>query len=256
PPSSPFAELLRRSKFASYDPAIRQTYSSPSAHAYRGDWGLKRPIALRRRNAFVSLASFESPAQFTEWNHAENQVRFIRRVEEMGVTPKTNVNSSWHQGLGKAKTEWLMDSDFCPGETHVLKSPKPSQTPVDLAGLGNKGPGQYGASRPLQWGDDSQIDTHVIPNVDAMSRKQFQRYLRNLRELRPQFKDYLQNQKTTGKKSLYELAQDSATDHHTQFILSHTSQAFQDRSSRQIEQQPHPNAGLMYACPSRLDAHL
>ncbi|KAF8635543.1 hypothetical protein AX17_003926 [Amanita inopinata Kibby_2008] len=260
PPASPFAELLRRSRFASYDPAIRQAYSSPSAHAHRGDWGLKRPIALRRRNAFISLASFESPAQFTEWNHAENQVRFIRRIEEMGVTPRVSSDSSWYRGLGKAKIEWSTDSDFCPGEGHelVLGPENRSRIGTDLAGLGNKGTRQYGAHRPLPQPPqkDRPSTSHVIPNLNAMSRKEFHRYLRKLRHLRPKFQEYLQKQNMTADKSLYELAQDSSSDQHTQFLLNHTSEEFNSRTSRQIEQQPHPNAGLMYASPSRLDTRL
>ncbi|KAF8623353.1 hypothetical protein AX15_006425 [Amanita polypyramis BW_CC] len=251
PPSSPFAELLRRSRFASYDPAIRQTYSSPAAHAHRGDWGLKRPITLRRRNAFISLSSFESPAQFTEWNHAENQVRFIRRIEEMGVTPRVASESIWYRGLGKAKTEWLVDSEFCPGESHVLKSGQPTPIGTDLPGLGNRGRGQYGANRPHQR-SETQGSTQVIPNWDAMSIKDFQRYIRKLRALRPKFQQYLRAQDNLTEKSPYEVAQDSTTDHHIRFLLSHTTQEFQDQTSRQIEQQPHFNAGLAYAHPSHL----
>jgi len=104
PPASPFALLLRRSRFASYDPAIRQTYSAPPASAHRGQWGLKRPIALRRRNAFISLTNFETRAQQTEWNNAESQVRFIRRFEEMGTLPVAVVGTPWYKALGKART--------------------------------------------------------------------------------------------------------------------------------------------------------
>lgn len=256
PPASPFAELLRRSRFASYDPAIRQTYSSPAAYAHRGDWGLKRPIALRRRNAFISLSSFESPAHFTEWNHAENQVRFIRRVEEMGVTPRTSTSSNWFHGLGKAKDVWAADSEFCPGESHVLKLGQEKQTHIeaDLLGLGNRGPGYYGANRPHQR-KDKPLGAHVMPNFGAMSHKKFQRYLTKLRALRPKFQQYLQMRDEPITKSLYELAQDSLSDHHIQFLLHHTAQEFQDHSSLQIEQQPHRNAGLMYAHPSPLNSH-
>ncbi|KAF8891384.1 hypothetical protein BD779DRAFT_1514950 [Infundibulicybe gibba] len=167
PPASQFAQLLRRSRFASFDPAIRQTYSSPQASAHRGDWGLKRPIALRRKNAFISISNaFESPAQYIEWNNAESQVRFIRRVEEMGTLPRTAVGTPWHKTLGKAKTQWLADSEFW------LTS-----GPIDLKGLGKKGPGSY--------------DAHIMPNINSMSRREFVRYLRTLRALRPAFKSHV-----------------------------------------------------------------
>src|SRR6266508_3082237 len=39
-PSSPFIDLLRRSKFATFDPTIRRVYSAPP-YAERGNYGLK-----------------------------------------------------------------------------------------------------------------------------------------------------------------------------------------------------------------------
>ncbi|KAK2466659.1 hypothetical protein APHAL10511_000917 [Amanita phalloides] len=251
PPASPFAELLRRSRFASYDPAIRQTYSSPAAHAHRGDWGLKRPISLRRRNAFISLSSFESPAHFTEWNHAENQVRFIRRVEEMGVTPHIYEKSDWFKGLGKAQTDWLADSDFCPGETHVLKLGDGKYMPIDadLPTFGNRGRGQYGANRPHQ-NVNKLPGIHRIPNFQQMTPKKFEQFLSKLRALRPQFQQYLQ---THGKtEPLLELAQNGCSDDDIKFLLHHTTQEYEDKNSHKIEQQPHPSAGLMYAHPTKL----
>ena len=47
-----FPELLRRSRFASFDPTIRQSYGTPPSRLHRGNWGLKRPIAQSKRSAF------------------------------------------------------------------------------------------------------------------------------------------------------------------------------------------------------------
>ncbi|KAJ7286440.1 hypothetical protein C8J57DRAFT_663941 [Mycena rebaudengoi] len=54
PPASLFAQLLRNSRFAAYDPQIRRTYYSPKQFAQRGYWGLKRPIAQRKKNSFIT----------------------------------------------------------------------------------------------------------------------------------------------------------------------------------------------------------
>ncbi|KAH9005042.1 mitochondrial ribosomal protein subunit-domain-containing protein [Lactarius hatsudake] len=68
PPSpSPFAALLRRSKFASYDPSIGQVYTTHDGNAHRGNWGFKRPLALRKRDKFISVQAVDSPEQQTEW---------------------------------------------------------------------------------------------------------------------------------------------------------------------------------------------
>lgn len=259
PPASPFAKLLRRSRFATYDPAIRQTYASPPANAHRGDWGLKRPIALRRKNAFISLTSFEHPAHFTEWNHAEHQVRFIRRIEEMGTMPTTRSNSAWGKGLGKARTQWLLDSDFCPGEMNTMEVEK--KEIVDLSKLGRKGAGAYGAQRAAPPRDGQEL--HVTPNIDAMSRKEFVRYLRHLRTLRPAFKEHIQNLATDERekhilsgKSLLALSQMPEVGYHRKFLKAHVAAEFNDPKKEKFEPQPHPNAALLYSHPTLLDSVL
>ena len=248
-PPSAFAELLRRSRFASYDPAIRQVYSSPAGHAHRGDWGLKRPISVRRRNAFISLASFEHHANFTEWNNAESEVRFIRRIEEMSVATRPSARSTWYKSLGKAKERWLIDSEFCPGEVDVSDKGKPTPVSANLVNFGNRGPGRYGPNRP----HERQLEKNVIPNFSGMSQKQFKRYLRKLRALRPEFKEYLTSREN---KSLYELSQNILSSPHTLFLSDRTAQDYRDHSSRKIEDQPHLNAALMYAHPTPLDSTL
>jgi hypothetical protein len=259
PPASPFAELLRRSRFASFDPAIRQTYSTPPAYAHKGDWGLKRPIALRRRNAFINLTSFESPAQFIEWNNAENQVRFIRRIEEMGTMPRTAGNTPWHKSVGKGKTQWFMDSEFCPGEGQLPKNEPVPPITLDLKGLGTKGPKQYSAKRGPPRQSHSE-KAHVSPNIDAMSPKEFMRYLRTLRELRPAFQAHLgelaKKNPKLANKSLYELAQSTEAGYHRRFLQENMSQEFAKPESLKFEQHPHPNAALLYHHPSALDTHL
>ncbi|KAF8643889.1 hypothetical protein AX16_008905 [Volvariella volvacea WC 439] len=272
-PASPFAKLLRSSRFASYDPAIRQTYSAPPANAHRGDWGLKRPIALRRKNAFISLTNFESPAQFTEWNNAENQVRFIKRIDEMGTLPKVNTPSPWQRSLGVAQTQWLLDSDFCPEEDHTIDGGVAARhaeaqeaqsvvdesripTTTDLTGLGTRGPGQYGANRTS---DTRSGERHLTPNLEAMSRREFVRYLRKLRELRPAFKTHIEEAARKNSnlrdKSLYDLAQDPTVGHHQRFIEAQTAEEFKAAGSTKIAQQPHPNAALTYSHPSPIDSY-
>lgn len=263
PPASPFAQLLRRSRFASFDPAIRQTYSAPPAHAHKGDWGLKRPIALRRRNAFISLTSFESPAQFIEWNNAESQVRFIRRIEEMDTMPRAAGNTPWYKAVGKGRTQWLADSEFCPGEGHELAEDTPPTVTADLKGLGNRGPGNYGAKRgPPKQKNPSTQDAHVSLNIDAMSPKEFTRYLRTLRELRPAFQAHIKARAEVEKNavlantSLYALAQNTEAGYHRRFLQERMSEEFANPKSVKFEQHPHPNAALLYHHPSPLDTRL
>ncbi|KAG6836879.1 hypothetical protein H0H93_001939 [Arthromyces matolae] len=264
-PASPFAELLRRSKFATYDPAIRQTYKSAPANSHRGDWGVKRPISLRRKNAFISLTSFEHHAHFTEWNNAENQVRFIRRIEEMGGVAKTTSSSTWYQSLGAAKTTLPFDSDFCPEEGPYIRF-KPTQEvapppTVNLDTLGKRGPRAYGSQRqaaPKEGNPDpQQVSTNPVKdelflaeNIHAMTPRQFKRYLRSLRAQRPEFQRYVHEENAIKEKNLFLLGKKDDPLPYRKFLQAQMTKGYDDYNSHRIAPQPHPNAALLYTNPT------
>ncbi|KAH0583493.1 hypothetical protein J132_09651 [Termitomyces sp. J132] len=275
PKASLFPELLRRSKFATYDPAIRQTYQAPPANAHRGDWGLKRPISLRRRNAFISLTSFEHHAHFTEWNHAENQVRFIRRLEEMGGRVEMNKTTPWYKSLGIARFAPPLDSDFCPGEIAEFGPPptvqpklpgtqgtQPKQTEtqatqgtVDLNSLGKRGPGAYGTQREESHADWNK-GMFVTRNIYAMSSREFDRYLRSLRAQRSDFQEFVNAEKTIKNKDLGTLGMEEDNLYYRQFLQSQMKKEYADYDGQRIEPQPHPNGAAQYSKPTRLETLL
>ncbi|KAH9484410.1 hypothetical protein JR316_0003891 [Psilocybe cubensis] len=223
PPSSPFGELLRRSRFASFDPAIRQTYSAPPSYTHRGNWGLKRPIANRSKRGAIVLRNFEEHAQYIEWDRADHQVKVIKSVEELNTTPGLVPQTSWFIGLGQAATIKAtgFDSDFCPGESPKFhrfrderyKDEAPPSPPVDqadwsgilpstekstavnLESLGRAGKGNYGAKATVQRKQPRRDDESLLqPNINAMTPVEFKRYLEHLRKLRPKFIKYLRQQ--------------------------------------------------------------
>ncbi|KAG6885303.1 hypothetical protein C0993_003464 [Termitomyces sp. T159_Od127] len=307
PHPPPFAELFRRSKFASYDPAIRQTYQAPPANAHRGDWGVKRPISLRRKNAFISLTSFEHHAHFTEWNHAENQVRFIRRIEEMGGNAVMDHASAWNTSLGSAKTAPPFDSDFCPGEKWE-PSPRPQVQPetvrfdavqsegvksvqseavqsegvqseevqseavqseevqpevegaqpktVNLDTLGKRGPGAYGTQRMEPKTEEAPQEVFVSRNIQAMSKREFKRYLRSLRAQRPEFKKFVDAHEQIEEKNLYALASHANNLCYRNFLQSQMQKEFADYDGQKMEPRPHPNGALLYTSPTVLESSL
>ncbi|KAJ7685689.1 hypothetical protein DFH06DRAFT_1159150 [Mycena polygramma] len=112
--ASPFAQLLRNSRFATFDPLIRKTYYSPQQFVERGYWGLKRPITQRKKNSFVTIKEWETRQHYVEWDNAEDQVRFMRRMRELDLRPATDMRSKWSKQLGPARETWLVDSEFCP----------------------------------------------------------------------------------------------------------------------------------------------
>ena len=246
PPASPFSTLLRSSRFASYDPYIRQTYSSPQpAYSSRGNWGLKRPISLRRRNAFITLKKYEEHAQFVEWSHAESQVRFVRRVEGMNVLPRVVRGTGWAKGLGWGEEGvWSVDSEFGEAEwvkegveaAREAKKVEAQETrleqerDVDLRMLGHKGRGSYSPKRLY-----STNVQELIPNIEAMSPREFEKFLAQLRESRGEFGEHLRGVMKRrggdggeGEKSMFELALRNAeeTDDHMAFIGVRTAKEY------------------------------
>jgi hypothetical protein len=128
PSPSPFATLLRRSKFASYDPRIAQVFTTYDGSAHRGDWGLKRPLALRRRGAYITVKSVDTSSQQTEWNSGEKQAQFMRRYEELNIEPR------------RYDTRQHFDSEFAPGEVPGeagVEPPQLTRNPVKMT------PGQF-----------------------------------------------------------------------------------------------------------------
>lgn len=155
---STFATLLRRSKFASYDPAILQVYTAPPAHAHRGDFGFKRPMPrlARKRASHVIITNADTREYQTEWANAESQSKFVRRMDETGAKWET-MNGSWH--MKTIHADWITDSEF------------------------DNSPRDYESSlfRP--------------PSFNSMPPQEFNHYVERTRELQPAFRQYLEQQR-------------------------------------------------------------
>ena len=233
PPSSPFGELLRRSHFASYDPNIRQSYSAPPSFIHRGNWGLKRPIAHRTRDGAIVLKKYEEHAHYIEWDRAEEQVKFIKQIEELNTRPRLTSNTPWYATLGPAALrDSAIDSEFSldedsnfmdaiegkseppqpppvpkpkPAPTSGIKPPPLSTSTLDkiidanLSNLGRSGKGAYGAPRRRPSAPPSMAG--IQPNINAMSPRQFQAYLESLRKLRPAFLKFLRQELSKAREA-------------------------------------------------------
>ena len=255
-----FPELLRRSRFASFDPTIRQSYGTPPSHLHRGNWGLKRPIAQRKRNAFISLKNFEEHEHYIEWNNAESQVRLINKIEELNITPRLAQGVPWFVGLGPAaSSSWSkMDSEFAPGETgmpHLIESA--SLFTRQREGLGLPGEVEHDTNSSTK-----NSNEYLHPNLAAMSPKVFNRYLKKLRSLRPEFQKFLKenNISTSVRES------GIPSNWHIRFLGQHFEKQFRDsrdetktdvhpNQTQPIRQQPHRTGGLMYATPTYLESY-
>ena len=234
---SPFAAILRRSKFASYDPKIRQVYTTFGGDSHRGNYGLKRPLALRTRQPFITAASVDSLHQQTEWSHAESEARWIRKVAEVSRKPEVGHGGDlWKKSGPDGRFRWKVDSDFALGTTDPIAH--------------------------LEANGESQGQGRTnIHNIDAMTPKQFQRYLENLRSLRPAFREFLEAEQARAEENVpigrlprkskvqsSNLLEQSMypTDLHKTFLSKHAAQKINDPESLIIEQDVHPNGALAY----------
>lgn len=264
---SPFAALLRRSKFASYDPFIGQVYTTHGGHAHRGNWGLKRPLPNRRRVGFITVRSIDSPEQQTEWNSAESSARWMRRWEELGKKLEVHELANWTRN----PYSWATDTEF------------------DKAGNVVGAPGCERRETLVSDPDN------LIPDPEAMSPKQFKKYLNRLRALRPEFKKFLQdswreqqsqqeqlsNQKHqtqqnrkhgnrkleserkatgihritgSGDIDMFASSQNASNMFVDKFLVHRETKALESLESRRVEARPHNLAGLQYSFLSTLQS--
>ena len=238
---SPFASLLRRSKFASYDPTIGQVYTTHDGNAHRGNWGFKRPLALRKRDKFISVEAVDSPEQQTEWSPRESEARFIKRWEEVATEP--SVRDAWDRHCMNSR----------PVHRAELAKEDQSGNIVDPA-----------ARRRL--GEDSDGRQYVAPGplVSSMTTRVFARHLDKLRRQRPEFLGFLSQEakRTTQSQSssrhiiapsaYEESALGSAEMVRRRFLQRQSQAIYETSDSRAIEQRPHRNGGLSYAHTSQL----
>lgn len=223
---SPFATLLRRSKFATYDPRIGQVFTAYGGDAHRGNWGFKRPIGVRRRGAYVTVKSVDTPAQQTEWNSGEGQAKWIQKWEELNYEAGLVSGQRWRSIAGPAVSRECIDSEFAPAE------------------IGD-GEGFKERWRP-----------QAVRNIHAMSVKDFEAYLEKLREKRPAFIEFLRKKnEKLANQSLFKLAQ-RPRDYHIDFIVDEASKAAKSMDSRVIDPMPHKTGGALYSHPSPLQTFL
>ncbi|KIO34318.1 hypothetical protein M407DRAFT_240646 [Tulasnella calospora MUT 4182] len=249
---SQFAQLLRRSKFASFDPAISQIYTTSGGYAHRGDFGLKRPFppSARNKNPYVVVKAVDDSLGQTQWSTAQNQGRWIRRFDESGAGADPAFRSSW-AARGRVMAEWHLDSSFDqPWSQKKLQEETPA----------------------------------MLPNWKRMSRPEFDKYLNKLRRKRGSFRQFLQDQRQTAYNEEMEAAWDyyeqrspdikppsppepvnllkesrpsNITDYRA--FLQHDAnekvyprKGDDDKPSAAIVPSPHPNAGLSYTHENKL----
>ncbi|KAH7914027.1 mitochondrial ribosomal protein subunit-domain-containing protein [Hygrophoropsis aurantiaca] len=225
--SSPFANLIKQSKFATFDPQIAQVYTTSGGDAFRGNWGFKRPLPIRRRAAYITVKAVDTKEKQTEWNSAEMQGLWIKNWGELKLEAERS--SGNRAGLGPSQghdgVHWIADSDYAPNTTH-----------------------------PSTW------RTAMVPNIHAMNRTEFQNHVEHTRSERKDFYEFLQTQHNakSRNKSFYQLAngQNRSSAWHDAWERNKSQKRRLDPRSRDMEEVPHRTAGLSYCHYSPLQTFL
>jgi hypothetical protein len=260
-PTSSFAAILRRSRFASFDPAIDQVYSTHGGHASRGDWGLKRPLSVRGRDPRVTVGAVDSPAQQTEWARGAQKARWIAMWDELHQAVRPTHQSAWGQQIGVAVDHWTVDADGAragPGPAPIDPFPSGEALAARQEADAAENARRIAAGEPPlppRTRTDERAPVHAAPLPGAMSARRFAKYERELRARRPAFLDYVAAQRagSTAYDDAY-----GARENLARAFLRDTARAelFAPGRAGRVAPQPHPTGGLTYVCATPLQQQL
>ncbi|KAJ1679490.1 hypothetical protein EV182_001944 [Spiromyces aspiralis] len=123
--NSRFGRLMRASKIASWDPQIPQVYTTHSAAARNGDWGLKYtlPTAVRTKN--ITVAQLDTKESFPDFESADERVKMLRawkenflrssrpRMPAAAITEGDGINAGQKYNLSQmSEKEWARFLDL------------------------------------------------------------------------------------------------------------------------------------------------
>ncbi|KIM23737.1 hypothetical protein M408DRAFT_332224 [Serendipita vermifera MAFF 305830] len=247
--ASSFAALLKQSKFASYSPSIAQVYTTHGGHAARGDWGVKRPLSVRKRGRALLIQSIDSREQQTEFRSGESEANMVERWQETGM----NITAS---DKGRESKQWKAQYDNRPSKELAIDSEFCAYTPPPQPDMQSN---EAGAALRLK----TSPSIEGTPDFNLMSTEEFDQYLERVRKLRPAFRKYLQNRRVQGldnegqSPSLYRMRCINKGDNLANGFLKEIShQLHGSPHSQTLEPYPHRNGGLFYPTPNSFQTSL
>lgn len=192
---SALSRLLRQTRISSYDPSVARVYTAPPAHLARGDFGLKRPLpsswhatpdtpasvpyqgALR----YAGVEQMDTAQGMTRWYENEKDPLFRERWLEAGAR------------LSDRSRRDVLGMGAMAGDDDVNASLGPRPRIVyDAATFSSaQSPGM---PANVVWGTNHARFRDVpemLPNYNAMSEREFKKFLERMRRARPQFRAML-----------------------------------------------------------------
>ncbi|CAG8541730.1 979_t:CDS:2 [Ambispora gerdemannii] len=133
-----FPELLRKSRLATFDPAIPQVYKTYGPFKKRGDWGLKRNLPNILRTDVITVKALDTVEHQTDFKSARSLVGFARKWKELFKISKPpppmkenlekNITRMSRQEFGN----FLKEVEKRKGEWDALR-----EKPIDVLGFVN-----------------------------------------------------------------------------------------------------------------------
>lgn len=215
---STFGKILQRSKYASYDPAIAQTYTASHAHRQRGDYGFKRPIL---GGESIRVKSQDNELGTVDYVNTTGDAKVLQRINEMRVAV---------EGAQNAMVPYSSYADGATEEPEITSRP-------DIEAM-----------------TDAEFRRYVT-RVKQL-RGTFKLYLATQAQERLEKQAELRGEKgdvPTPAVDLYSAAQKDAYIHQ-QFLKQDHIDGVHRARSQLLVSNPHPNGGLRYAHPSPIES--
>ncbi|TIA90606.1 hypothetical protein E3P81_02387 [Wallemia ichthyophaga] len=240
--SNSFAKILQRSKFASYDPAIAQTYTASRAQRQRGEYGFKRGVI---GGESIRVKSQDNELGAVDYSNTTGDAKVVQRISDMRV-PVHGVSSA--VAPYSSYSDSNSSSSAPPSAKHTHDNPD-----SPLASLSTR------------------------PDIEAMSADEFRRYVARLHERRPAFRSFLgklageraaavaamRGQKSEGGQDgklnthtpvdLYAAAQTDAYTYQ-QFLKQEQRKRVDEQRGQVLVSNMHANGGLRYSHPSPIES--
>ncbi|PKI84971.1 hypothetical protein MVES1_001324 [Malassezia vespertilionis] len=188
------ASLLQQTRVNTFDPRIEQVYTAPAAHLVRGDWGMKRPLPsswqpapdmpaaqpFRGALRYVTAEALDTPQHLTAWRESERDPLFRTRWHEAGTR------------LSDRSKRDVLSSAIGEDEANAAQGVRP-RIMYDPATLSND-------TKPAHvvWGAHHARFADapdVLPNYNAMSQREFQKFLSKVRTVRGKFRETIKAQR-------------------------------------------------------------
>ncbi|KAM0792573.1 hypothetical protein ACM66B_005236 [Microbotryomycetes sp. NB124-2] len=226
-----YSALLRRSKLATFTPAIEQVYTPGSAaQLKRQDFGFKHtlPQATTSKAPFVRVNRLDNAQRRTDYRKATREALYVKKWQELGVA----INQQ-RDGEATPLPDLELQSRFVPES-------------------------MLGSIKPVEAATKAAQASRRVPNFFTMTEDEFERFVDSLGHLRHDFAQFASESLATSSGSapepvdLYELAQADPA-HVTRLVEQFLARQTEQQANDMILPCTHPTLGLQYSTPTPID---